>query len=107
MNRLNEKSFSKKNQTGGQKFEVPTIEKVRFYFEEMKSTKDEAERFYNYYSSNGWLVGGKTQMKNWEAAARNWILNSPNFRSRESAKSNALKPNNLHVKTDKNYGEPL
>jgi hypothetical protein len=46
-------------------------------------------------------------MKNWEAAARNWMLNSPNFRTRESAKSNALKPNNLHVKTDKNYGEPL
>ena len=96
----------KKNPITRPKFEVPTIQKVKFYFEEVKSTKNEAERFYNYYSSNGWLVGGKTQMKDWEAAARNWILNSPKFRANES-NSNTPKPNNLHVKTDKNYGEPL
>lgn len=107
MNRLTTKKPTTKNQTTRPKFEIPSIEKVKLFFDEVNSTKNEAERFYNYYSSNGWLVGGKTQMKNWEAAARNWILNSPNFRARESANNNALKPNNLHVKTDKNYGEPL
>ena len=107
LNKSVKKPTTKKNPTTRPKFEVPTIQKVKFYFEEVKSTKNEAERFYNYYSSNGWLVGGKTQMKDWQAAARNWILNSPNFRARESANSNTPKPNNLHVKTDKNYGEPL
>ena len=107
MNMSTKKPTTKKNPTTRPKFEVPTIQKVKFFFEEVNSTKNEAERFYNYYSSNGWLVGGKTQMKDWEAAARNWILNSPNFRARESANSNTPKPNNLHVKTDKNYGEPL
>ena len=29
----------------------------------------EADKFYNYFSSNGWLVGGKTPMKDWRAAA--------------------------------------
>ena len=105
MNRSNIKSGTKKSQTGGQKFVTPTIQKVKLFFEEVKSTKDEAERFYNYYSSNGWLVGGKSQMKNWEAAARNWILNSDKFRPKETSKH--LKPDHLHVKTDKNYGEPL
>ena len=98
-------SLSKKGQTGRPKFEEPSIQIVKLYFEEVKSTKDEAERFYNYYSSNGWLVGGKARMKNWEAAARNWILNSDKFRPKETSKH--LKPDHLHVKTDKNYGEPL
>ena len=105
MNRSNVKTGTKKGQTGSQKFSIPSIEKVKLFFDESKSTKDEAERFYNYYCSNGWLVGGKSQMKNWEAAARNWILNSDKFRPKETSKH--LKPDHLHVKTDKNYGEPL
>ena len=105
LNRSIKKPAMKKSQTGGPKFTVPTIQKVKLFFEEVKSTKDEAERFYNYYSSNGWLVGGKTQMKDWQAAARNWILNSDKFRPKETSKH--LKPDHLHVKTDKNYGEPL
>lgn len=98
------KKLSKKNPTGRPKFEIPSIEKVKLFFEEVNSTKNEAERFYNYYSSNGWLVGGKTQMKDWNAAARNWILNSPNFRSKDTKPTG---PGNLHVNNDKNYGEPL
>lgn len=105
LNRSTKKTTEKKIQTARQKFEEPSIQKVKLFFDESKSTKDEAERFYNYYSSNGWLVGGKTQMKNWEAAARNWILNSDKFRPKETSKT--LRPDHLHVKTDKNYGEPL
>ena len=41
-------------------------------FEEAGSTSDEGEKFFNFYTSKGWLVG-KSKMKNWEAAARNWI----------------------------------
>jgi len=87
-----------------QKFAIPTIDEVNHFFEESNSTKDEAFRFYNYYSANGWLVGGKTAMKDWHAAARNWILNSPNFRSQ---KTKSTGPGNLHVNNDKNYAEPL
>ena len=36
--------------------------------------KIEAEKFVNYYESNGWKVG-KNPMKNWKAAANNWITN--------------------------------
>lgn len=39
----------------------------------------EAERFFNYYTSNGWLIGGKTKMKDWNAAARNWMLTTSKF----------------------------
>ena len=31
----------------------------------------DANKFINFYESKGWLVG-KTKMKNWQAAVRNW-----------------------------------
>lgn len=99
------KEKTKKSHTGHRKFSIPTIDEVKLYFEESKSTIEEANRFYNYYSANGWLVGGgKTPMKDWHAAARNWILNSKNFRPKETRSTG---PGNLHVNNDKNYSEPL
>ena len=32
----------------------------------------EPEKFVNFYESKGWMVG-KTKMKDWKSAARNWI----------------------------------
>jgi hypothetical protein len=40
--------------------------------------KIEAEKFVNYYESNGWKVG-KNPMKSWGAAANNWITNSKQY----------------------------
>ena len=34
----------------------------------------DVDKFYNHYESNGWMVG-RTKMKNWKAAARNWSRN--------------------------------
>jgi len=48
----------------------PTLEMVIAYCQERKNTVD-GNRFINYYSSNGWLVG-KNKMKDWQAAVRNW-----------------------------------
>jgi len=33
-----------------------------------------AEQFYDFYQSKGWMVG-KTKMKDWKAAIRNWERN--------------------------------
>jgi len=42
--------------------------------------ESEAESFYNYYEANGWVQGaGKKPIKNWKAAARNWIRNAKKF----------------------------
>ena len=35
----------------------------------------EANKFFNYYESNGWKVG-KNSMKNWKAATVNWMKNN-------------------------------
>jgi hypothetical protein len=84
--------------------EKPTIENVKAYFLEQNFPELEAIKFFNYFSSNGWLVGGKTPMVDWQAAAQNWILNAPKFIS------NAEQPNRakqLNTATDKYYSEPL
>lgn len=48
----------------------PSLDSVLKYFKELKQT-GEAEKFFDYYQSNGWKVG-KNIMKDWKAAARNW-----------------------------------
>ncbi|RKS14303.1 transcriptional regulator [Flavobacterium sp. 120] len=84
----------------------PTIEKVKFYFLENNFPEIEANKFFNYFSSNGWLVGGKTPMIDWQAAAQNWILNAPNFKyNTETAPENRAK--HLNTGIDKDYSEPL
>lgn len=83
---------------------TPTIENVKVYFFEQHFPELEAVKFFNYFSSNGWLVGGKTPMVDWQASAQNWILNAPKFISNEP-QSNRAK--HLNTGTDKDYSEPL
>ncbi|NDP20384.1 MAG: transcriptional regulator [Paludibacter sp.] len=89
-------------------FAPPDIVAVRNYFVEQKSVEIEAEKFYNYFQSNGWKVGGKAPMKDWQAAASNWILNIPQFSHQPKfSVQNQPIPGNLNVTTGKNYSEPL
>lgn len=55
------------------RFTQPTAEEVRAYCLE-KGYKVDPERFVDFYTSKGWLVG-KTKMKDWKAAVRNWSRN--------------------------------
>ena len=52
-------------------FVPPTLEQVQEYVKDA-GLKMDAQRFVDYFSSNGWKVGGKAPMKDWKAAARNW-----------------------------------
>ena len=85
----------------------PTLEETQIYFIEKNFPEIEAQRFFNYFESNGWLVGGRTKMKDWKAAARNWMLNTKKFKSRHPELVEGLNPNHLHVTNHKNYGEAL
>jgi len=90
-------------------FTPPDLEEVSDYFIAEKSTLSEAESFHNYFESNGWLVGGKAKMKNWQAAARNWIKRSGNFNSTSNKKNGTLSgvEGRLHTNDDKEYATPL
>lgn len=51
-------------------FVPPTISDIVTYAHEV-GLKIDADRFWNYYQSNGWMVG-RNKMKDWKAAVRNW-----------------------------------
>ena len=52
------------------KFSPPSLEEVREYCLQRKNTV-KPEAFVDFYTSKGWMVG-KTPMKDWKAAVRNW-----------------------------------
>ena len=56
------------------RFVPPTVEDVKAYCKERNNNVD-AERFVNYYTSNGWMVG-KNKMKDWKSAVRTWEKNN-------------------------------
>lgn len=55
-------------------FQKPSLENIADYCLQRKNRVD-AQRFYNHYESNGWLVG-RNKMKDWKAAVHTWE-NSP------------------------------
>lgn len=56
--------------TRSKRFVPPSVDEVREYCQERGNSVD-PQRFVDYYSSNGWMVG-KTKMKDWKAAVRTW-----------------------------------
>jgi hypothetical protein len=108
--KIDEAPLSSRAQSRSQR---PTLEETQIYFLEKSFPEIEAQRFFNYFESNGWLVGGRTKMKDWKAAARNWMLNAKKFGNKPNAsnltesKTINLNPNHLHVSNQKNYGEAL
>lgn len=52
------------------RFTPPTLVEVKAYCIERQNNVD-AERFIDYYTSNGWRVG-RNSMKDWKATVRTW-----------------------------------
>jgi hypothetical protein len=55
-----------------------SIELVKSFAAEIGLPAAEADKFWDFYESKGWLVG-KSPMKNWKAACRNWKRNAGTF----------------------------
>ena len=93
-----EKNVSKKVETNTPK----NIEEVEAYFSEKDKPKSQANKFFNFYEANGWLVG-KNKMKNWRAAANNWMANIGKYDNKPQKEKTTY----LHVDQDKDYSVPL
>lgn len=87
------------------RFQKPTIEEIRQYCLE-KGYNVDAEQFFNFYESKGWVVG-KSPMKNWRAAVSTWNKREKEIpqRKRESRKESAFE-HNLKV-MDQMFGTDL
>ena len=90
---------------GSSRFQKPTIEEIRQYCLE-KGYNVDADQFFNFYESKGWVVG-KSPMKNWRAAVCTWNKREKEIpqRKRESRKESAFE-HNLKV-MDQMFGTNL
>lgn len=87
------------------KKDFPSLEEVISFFKTQQFPAPEAQKFFNYYQSIGWLIGGKAPMLDWQAAARNWMLNAPKYESHDTTTSNPVR--HLDTSPGKDYAEPL
>jgi hypothetical protein len=80
--------------TSTKRFKKPDLEECITYFEEKKykNAKHEAEKFWNFYESKGWMVG-KNKMKNWHSAAANWMSDKNTKGSRAHVQEGHLDEN--------------
>ena len=75
-------------------FVVPSLEIVKDYFSTIKGGDTDAECFYDYFTANGWRTG-KNPIKDWKAAARNWMRRKSEFNT-----TTQKHPNNETRKTN-------
>ena len=89
-------------------FAKPSVKEAEEYMLSQKelcanaiTARAQALRFVNYYESNGWKVG-RNAMKDWRAAANNWLLNTEAYQSTKQTANN-----HLHSGGKKDYSIPL
>ena len=68
---INKEIEAKNTNRPRRKFIKPTVEEIEAFAKEQNLRNLDAQYFYNYYESNGWMVG-KNHMKDWKATAKNW-----------------------------------
>lgn len=66
-NANNENKFVKESEEK----DTPTLEEIKDYCLERNNSVD-AERFFDYYSANGWVQGKGKPIKDWKACVRTW-----------------------------------
>ena len=59
-------------------FVAPSLEMVKDYFLTIDGSDTDAECFYDHFTANGWRTG-KNPIKDWKAAARNWMRRKSEF----------------------------
>lgn len=83
-NNTSNNNTSDNNNIGtSKKFHKPTLEEVKEYIHKNNYSVD-AERFIDYYKSNGWKVG-KNPMKDWKACVRTWNKNTFGYTKKQNA----------------------
>lgn len=87
--------------------EKPTLQQVLDFFDSNSYPSIEAKKFFNHYQSIGWLVAGKTAMKDWKSSANKWMINAANFQMSLKVINGNHEQRNLDTRTDKDYSQPL
>jgi len=67
-----------------------TVDEVIAYSRTLEKSipDEECYKFFDHFSSNGWKVSGKTPMKDWKAAFRNWTRNIGTYGPKKTTQNN-------------------
>ena len=68
-------------------FVAPSLEMVKDYFLTIDGSDTDAECFYDHFTANGWRTG-KNPIKDWKAAARNWMRRKSEFNTTTQKQTN-------------------
>ena len=99
---INNTSIIKEKIKKRKNFIVPKISEIEDYCH-LRDNGISAEQFYDFYQSKGWLVG-KTKMKDWKAAIRNWERNrKKSVKGMSKIHSHLQKNINVKEKLKKKY----
>ena len=74
-------SKEKKTKQDNNRFVIPTVEQIKEYCTE-RNNKIDADYFFNYYQSKGWMIG-KNKMKDWKSAVHTWEKRENDFAPHE------------------------
>ncbi len=66
--------------SASKRFKKPSVEEIRAYCRE-RNNNINPENFFDFYESKGWLIG-KSPMKDWRAAIRQWEQRSSGNQSK-------------------------
>lgn len=80
-NEIKKKGIKKKADA----FSPPQLSEIEQYCKDRGNNVD-AEKFYNFYQSKGWMVG-KNKMKDWKAAVRTWEKEDKSKKQQSNEKS--------------------
>jgi hypothetical protein len=85
----NNKEIKKKRNNLSILFIKPTVDDIEKYCDEKGIFGFDAQKFIDYYDSNGWKVG-RNPMKDWRATVRTWVRNENERRQKEKDRERDL-----------------
>lgn len=65
------------------KFIKPTLKELEEYAKSINYESFDSNKFLDYYEAKGWLVG-RSKMKDWKAAVRNWQRNGETYQKQSA-----------------------
>ena len=85
------------------RFVKPTVEQIAAYCKARNNDID-AQYFYDHYEANGWKVGGKAPMKDWQAAVRKWEHNNYSSGKQKDKERNTADASRFYEELKKHGG---
>ena len=82
---------------------IPSLSEIESFFQSKQYSLEEAKKFHLYNQAKGWMLTATIPVADWQAIACKWMMNKPAGKTKEPLADNS----SHHLKTDKNYGEPL